>query len=40
LLRAPLEESRKLDPTDGRLARHFLTSEDPRAVLCLAFGVV
>jgi hypothetical protein len=40
LLRAPLEQSRKLDPTEGRLSRHFLTGEDSRAVLRLARRVI
>src|SRR5258708_20803258 len=40
LLRMPLEESRKRDPTDGRLTRHLLAGENSRAVLRLARGVI
>ena len=36
----PLEESRKRDPTDGRLTRHLLAGENSRAVPRLARGVI
>jgi len=38
--RVPVEERRQLDPSVGRLSRHFLTSQNPRAVLRLALRVI
>src|SRR5260370_1190876 len=34
------EERRKLDPTDGRLSRHFLSAQNPRAVFPLTLRVI